>query len=114
MPYLYISNTIVSKTIVMTTKQLLIALTASGLPKGELKQEMFKFYNSKVGVSKFFPREENPNTACGSCIQRVKTSIWKWYHYDEKAPNYKGLNFTGRLLAHNMPQYIYEDGIGKE
>ena len=93
----------------MTTKQLLVALTASGLPKGELKQEMFAFYNSMVGKSKYFAKQENPKTACGSCIQRVKTSIWKWYHYDEKAPNYKGLVFTGRLLAHNMPQYIFEN-----
>lgn len=93
----------------MTTKQLLIALTSSGLPKGDLKKEMFSFYNSMVGKSKFFPKAENPNTGCGSCIQRVKTSIWKWYHVDETAPNYKGLEFTGRLLAHNMPQYIYKD-----
>lgn len=98
----------------MTAKQLLIALTASGLPKGELKEEMFKFYNSKVGTSRFFPKAENPKTGCGSCIQRVKTSIWKWYHTDEKAPNYKGLEFTGRLLAHNMPQYIYKDASKEE
>lgn len=93
----------------MTTKQLLIALTASGLPKGELKEEMFKFYNSMVGKSKFFPKSENPKTGCGSCIQRVKTSIWKWYHTDEKAPSYKGLVFTGRLAAHNIPVYIFDD-----
>jgi hypothetical protein len=93
----------------MTTKQLLVALSGNGLPKGELKAEMFKFYNSMVGKSKYFPKSENPKTACGSCIQRVKTSIWKWYHYDEKAPTYKGLTFTGRLGAHNIPIYIFDD-----
>lgn len=81
-----------------------------GLPKGELKEEMFKFYNSMVGKSKYFPRQENPKTACGSCIQRVKTGIWKWYHYDEKAPNYKGFVFTGKLGAHNIPLYTFDDG----
>lgn len=98
----------------MTTKQLLIALTGTGLPKGELKREMFNFYNSMVGKSKYFPKSENPSTGCGSCIQRVKTNIWKWYHDDKTSPNYKGLVFTGRLLAHNMPKYIYEENNGKK
>lgn len=89
----------------MTRKSLIIALVGSGLPKGELKEEMFNFYNSMVGKSKYFPRSENPKTGCGSCIQRVKTSIWKWYHYDEKAPNYKEIEFSGRLGAHNIPIY---------
>lgn len=94
----------------MTTKQLLIALLGTGLPKGEIKQEMFSFYNSKVGTGKYFMRLENPRTSCGSCIQRVKTNIWKWYHEDEKAPTYKGLIFTGRYVAHNMPLYKLDDG----
>jgi len=89
----------------MTRKALILALVGKGLPKGELKAEMFKFYNSMVGKSKYFSKQENPKTACGSCIQRVKTSIWKWYHYDEKAPTYKEIEFTGRLGAHNIPLY---------
>jgi hypothetical protein len=93
----------------MTKKNLLIALLGVGLPKGELKAEMFEFYNSMVGKSKFFPKKENPNTACGSCIQRVKTSIFKWYHSDESAPTYKGLVFTGRYGAHNIPIYKIDD-----
>ena len=28
---------------------------------------------------------------------------------DEKAPNYKGLVFTGRKVALNMPLYKYEE-----
>lgn len=93
----------------MTAKQLMIQLMGTGLPKGEIRQEMFSFYNSKVGTSKHFARHENPSTACGSCIQRVKTNIWKWYHEDEKAPNYKGFVFTGKLVAHNMPLYNYDE-----
>ena len=89
----------------MTTKNLLIALIGGKMPKGELKQEMFNFYNSMVGKSKYFPKQENPKTACGSCIQRVKTTIWKWYHSDETAPSYSELEFTGRLGAHNIPLY---------
>ena len=98
----------------MTTKNLLIALAGGSLPKGDLKAEMFKFYNSMVGKSKYFPRSENPKTACGSCIQRVKTSIWKWYHYDEKAPTYKGLVFTGKLGVRNIPLYRIEDASKKK
>lgn len=93
----------------MTTKQLLIELMTTGQPKGEIRREMFSLYNSKVGTSKYFMRTENPRTACGSCIQRVKTNIWKWYHHDEKAPNYKGFVFTGRYVAHNMPLYKYDE-----
>lgn len=98
----------------MTTKQLLVALCGKGLPKGELKTEMFKFHNSMVGKSKYFRKEENVKTSCGSCIQRVKTAIWKWYHYDEKAPNYKGLTFSGRLGAHNIPLYLIDDAKPKK
>lgn len=89
----------------MTRKSLIISLVGSGLPKGELKAEMFAFHNSMVGKSKYFAKQENPNTGCGSCIQRVKTAVWKWYHYDEKAPTYKEIEFTGRLGAHNIPLY---------
>lgn len=83
----------------------MLALVGSGLPKGDLKLEMFKFHNSMVGKSIYFRREENPKTACGSCIQRVKTNIWKWYHLDPKAPDYKELEFTGKFGAHNIPLY---------
>ena len=98
----------------MSSKELLIALLSGTMPKGDTKSEMFKFYNSMVGKSKYFPREENPKTACGSCIQRVKTSIWKWYHSDETAPSFSELTFTGRLGAHNIPLYTYKKNNGKE
>ncbi len=92
----------------MTTKQLLIRLTGNGLPFGELKDEMFKFYNSKVGTSKYMMKRENPKTGCGSCIQRVKINIWKWYHSQE-SPSYKGFEFTGKYGIRMQPIYTYTD-----
>jgi hypothetical protein len=98
----------------MSTRELLIALLSGTMPKAETRSEMFKFYNSMVGKSKYFPKQENPKTACGSCIQRVKTSIWKWYHSDETAPTFSELIFTGRMGAHNIPLYTYNKNNGKE
>jgi hypothetical protein len=89
----------------MTRKEVLSRLTGTGLPKGELKEAMFKVYNDLVGKSRYMPKWENPRTGCGSCIQRVKTSIWKWYHSDEKAPTYNNLEFTGKYGIRNQPIY---------
>lgn len=89
----------------MSRKQMILGLVGSGLPKGELRAAMFKFHNEMVGKSIYFKKWENPNTACGSCIQRVKTAVFKWYHNDGGAPSYKELEFTGRLGAHNIPLY---------
>lgn len=89
----------------MTRKSLILALAGNKLPKGELKEEMFNFYNSMVGKSVYFKKMENPKTACGSCIQRVKVTIWKWYHFDPKAPDYKELEWTGKFGIHNVPVY---------
>ena len=94
----------------MTTKQLLTRLMGQGIPKGELREEMFKFHNSKVGKSIYMTKVENPRTACGSCIQRVKSNIWKWYHFDESAPSYRGFEFTGRFVVNKMPLYTLNDG----
>ena len=94
----------------MTRKEIFLQLTSNSLPKGELKDEMFKLHNSLVGKSKYIPSKQNPNTGCGSCIQRVKVNLWKWYHYDEKAPTYKGIIFTGRLGIYNMPLYRIHNG----
>ena len=58
--------------------------------------------------------DENPKTACGSCIQRVKCAVWKWYHLDEKAPNYKEIVFMERLGVSNVPLYKFADGIKKK
>jgi|TARA_R110000744_G_scaffold41870_1_gene94948 hypothetical protein len=93
----------------MTKKQIFMGLTGSGLPKGELKQEMFKLHNSLVGTSNYIKREENPKTACGSCIQRVVVNLWKWYHFDEAATKYKGLVFANKMGIFNVPVYRRED-----
>lgn len=92
----------------MTTESFLIALAGNGLPKGDMKAEMFRFHNSMVGKSVYFVKQENPNTGCGSCIQRVKTAVWKWYHLDETAPKYNRLVFI-KLGAHNIPLYNVTD-----
>lgn len=87
-------------------KELLLSIVMKNtVYNKDVKGQMFEFYNSMVGKSKYFPRAENPKTACGSCIQRVKNSIWKWYHYDESAPTYDELEFTGKLGIHNTPLY---------
>ena len=91
---------------IVTTKDIIIRLTGrSGIPKGELKQEMFRLHNSMVGKSKYFKRVENPKTSCGSCIQRVICSIFNWYHYDDSSPTYEEIYFTGKLGLHNIPLY---------
>ena len=93
----------------MTTKNLLVALTGNVLPKGELKREMIEFHNKMVGKSAYFKRKENVNSNCGSCIQRVRAAIWKWYHFDETSPNYKGFEFTGQFGVARQPKYKYVD-----
>ena len=87
-------------------KELLFELVQKNtIRNNEVKNNMFEFYNSMVGRSKYFPRKENPKTSCGACVQRVKNNIWKWYHNDESAPTYSELEFTGKLGIHNTPIY---------
>ena len=88
----------------MELKELLIALRTQKMDK-HLKREMFEFYNSMVGKSKYFRGKQNPKTSCGSCISNVETCIWKWYHNDESAPTYSELQFGGRLGINNRPLY---------
>lgn len=88
----------------MTKKQLLLSIAGVGLPKGEVRDAMFDFYNSMVGSSKYFHKRET-SKFCGSCVHRVKRGIWNWYHFDDTAPTYKGLYFTGKFGAHNLPIY---------
>lgn len=95
----------------MTKKELLKALTGNGIPKGEVRREMFKLYNSLVGKSRFMRTHENPNTGCGSCIVRVKVAVWNWYHFDESAPTYKGLKFMDKFGIHKMPIYKIEEKV---
>ena len=81
-------------------------LAGGDLPKGALKERMFSYYNSLVGKSEFIRKWENPKTSCGSCIQRVKTSLWKFYHTLPEEEKLEGLEFTGKFVAHNMPRYV--------
>jgi len=90
----------------MTQKELIITLAGKSRSiKGDLKKEMFEFHNSMVGKSKYIRKEENPNTNCGSCIQRVLKAVFNWYHYDESSPNYEEIEYTGRLGISNIPIY---------
>tara|TARA_R110001632_G_scaffold16065_2_gene52412 strand:+ start:322 stop:606 length:285 start_codon:yes stop_codon:yes gene_type:complete len=89
----------------MSVKELLMALCRVSSPNGELRAEMFKFHNNMVGKNKYFRKEQNPKTACGSCIQGVKVSIFKWYHHDESAPKFEELYFKDKLGMHNIPLY---------
>ena len=84
-------------------------LLGGDLPKGEVKTRMFAFHNSMVGKSKYFRKSENPRTACGSCIQRVKTSLWKFYHELPEEKKLSDLEFTGKFVAHNMPKYVRKE-----
>lgn len=90
----------------MTQKELIITLAGrNSVPKGELRQAMFEFHNSMVGKSKYMRKHENPKTSCGSCVQRVLKNVMKWYHFDETAPTYSEIEFTGRLGLNNIPVY---------
>ena len=89
----------------MTNKEMFIALTAVGAPKGEVKAAMFEFHNKWVGKSPHITKIENPNTFCGSCIQRVRANVWKLYHTDAYRWSYSEVEWTGKLGLHNAPIY---------
>lgn len=90
----------------MTNKEMFMSLTGHGVPKGELKAKMFEFHNKRFGKSKYVRKLENPNTMCGSCIQRVKATVWKIYHDESEYKwRYKELEFRNKLGIHNQPMY---------
>lgn len=84
-------------------------LTGGGLPTGDLKRRMFSYYNSLVAGKVIVGKHENENTVCGSCIQRVKTALWKFYHNLPEEKKLSDLKFTGRFVAHNMPRYVKKE-----
>jgi hypothetical protein len=84
-------------------------LLGGDLPRGEVKAKMFAFHNSLVGKSRYINKPGNPRTACGSCIQRVKTSLWKFYHELPEDKKLSDLEFTGKFVAHNMPRYVRKE-----
>lgn len=75
------------------------------LPRGDVKERMFNYYNSLVGTSVYFKKRENPKTVCGSCVQRVKITLWKWYH-NEVVNKLDDLEFTGNYGVSKQPLYI--------
>ena len=89
----------------MSLEELLNGLCRVSSPKGELRAAMFAFHNDMVGKSIYFPRAQNPKTACGSCIQNTKVSIFKWYHFDKDAPKFDSLVFKERFGMHKIPLY---------
>ena len=84
-------------------------LVGGGLPTGDLKRRMFDYHNSLVAGKVIAGKHENANTVCGSCIQRVKTTLWKFYHNLPEEKKLEGLEFTGRFVAHNMPRYVRKE-----
>lgn len=81
-------------------------LIGGDLPKGMVKERMFTYHNSLVGKSKFARKWESPKTSCGSCVQRVKTNLWRYYHELPEEQKLSDLEFTGKFVAHNMPKYV--------
>jgi hypothetical protein len=81
------------------------SLLGGELPRGELKEDMFRYYNSLVGRCSYCRKPENPKTVCGACVQRVKISLWKWYHF-ESSEKLQDLEFSGKFGVSNQPIYI--------
>lgn len=88
----------------MELDDLIYELIRYSMPKGDLKVQMFAFHNSMVGKSKYFPKVENVNTFCGSCILRVRGNVLKYYHY-EYEPKNENFFFTGKFAIHQVPVY---------
>ena len=98
----------------MTNKEMFIGIVGQGVPKGEVKAAMFAFHNKWVGKTPHITKVENPNTFCGSCIQRVKANVWKLYHTDAYRWEYKELIFSGTLGLHNAPVYKLSQEVMKQ
>lgn len=88
----------------MSFESLLIELLKVSFPKGELKMEMFRVHNALVGQSAYITKHENVNTMCGSCIMRVKSNLFKYYHH-EHTPKYESLIFQDKFVLDKRPVY---------
>ena len=93
----------------MELRELVSELIRNTLPKGDLRSEMFAFHNSMVGKSKYIRVNENPKTTCGSCINRVRANVMKYYHF-EYEPKFEEFFFTGKFGINSIPMY----GINKK
>lgn len=90
-------------------EQLLLMLLRSGMPQGELKSRMFKAHNDLVGVSAYCLKVENVRTYCGSCINRVKASLFKHYHFEVEQKS-GAFIFLEKFGINNIPLY----GVNKK
>ena len=93
----------------MGFEQLLIELLKVSFPKGDLKVEMFRLHNDLVGKSAYILKHENVNTMCGSCVMRVKSNLFKYYHH-EYEPNFDSLVFQDKYVLDKRPVY----GVNKK
>ena len=93
----------------MDMEQLLLELLRVSFPKGELKAEMFRVHNALVGKSRFITKAENVNTMCGSCVMRVKSNLFKYYHH-EYEPKFDSLVFQDKYVLDKRPVY----GVNKK
>ena len=84
-------------------------LTGGGLPNGELRKRMFDYHNALVSSKIIVGKQENPNTSCGCCVQRVKSNLWKYYHQLPDEKKLSTLDFTGKFVVHNMPRYVRKE-----
>ena len=93
----------------MSFEELLIELLKTSFPKGDLKLEMFRQHNAIVGSSRYITKVENVNTMCGSCIMRVKSNLFKYYHH-EYEPKFESLVFLDKYVLDKRPVY----GVNKK
>lgn len=94
--YLYICT--------MRLEDLFYELLTVSFPRGELRDRMFAYHNDMVGKSQYFVKWENPRTMCGSCVMRVKASIFKYYHFEYPSKN-PDMIFLGKFGVNNIPIY---------
>jgi len=93
----------------MDLENLLLELLKTSFPKGPLKSDMFKMHNSLVGKSVHIKKAESEYTMCGSCIMRVKSNLFKYYHH-EYEPKFDSLVFQDKYVLDKRPVY----GINKK
>jgi hypothetical protein len=89
----------------MEFRELIRGILVNSMPKGDLRTAMFEFHNSMVGKSNYFRVVENPKTACGSCIQRVKANVMKYYHYEYEPKFDDEFYFTLKFGINSIPVY---------
>ncbi len=93
----------------MSFEELLLELLKTSFPKGPLKSEMFKKHNELAGKSAYIKKAESEYTMCGSCIMRVKSSLFKYYHH-EYEPKFDSLVFMDKYVLDKRPVY----GVNKK